>query len=53
MVDGHEKNIEKAQKASEKASDEEIRMWAANKLVALTKHRDHAKNLKTKVDSKK
>lgn len=53
MVDGHEKNIEKAQKASEKASDEEIRMWAANKLVALTKHRDHAKTLKTKVDSKK
>lgn len=53
MVDGHEKNIDKAQKASEKANDEEIRMWAANKLTALTKHRDHAKTLKTKVDSKK
>lgn len=53
MVDGHEKNIDKAQKASEKANDEEIRMWAANKLTVLTKHRDHAKTLKTKVDSKK
>lgn len=53
MVDGHKKNIDKAQKASEKANDEEIRMWAANKLTALTKHRDHATTLKTKVDSKK
>ena len=53
MVDGHEKNIDKAQKASEKANDEEIRLWAANKLTALTKHRDHAKTLKTKVDGKK
>jgi len=53
MVDGHEKNIDKSQKASEKANDEEIRMWAAAKLATLTKHRDHAKTLKTKVDSKK
>ncbi len=53
MVDGHEKMIEKMEKASEKANDEEIRMWAANMLPTLRKHLDHAKMAKEKVDAVK
>ena len=51
MVDGHEKTIEKMEKASEDAKDEEIRMWAANMLPTLRKHLDHAKMVKEKVDA--
>lgn len=53
MVDGHEKMIDKMEKASEKAADEEIRMWAANMLPTLRKHLDHAKMAKEKVDAVK
>ena len=53
MVDGHEKAIDMMEKASEKANDEEIRMWAANMLPTLRKHLDHAKMTKEKVDAMK
>jgi putative membrane protein len=53
MVDGHEKTIEKMEKASEKATDEEVRMWAANMLPTLRKHLEHAKTTKEKVDAVK
>ena len=53
MVDGHEKMISKMEKASEKAADEEIRMWAANMLPELRKHLEHSKMTKEKVDAVK
>jgi putative membrane protein len=53
MVDAHEKTIDKMENASEKATDEEIRMWAANMLPTLRKHLDHAKMVKEKVDAAK
>lgn len=51
MVEGHEKMIEKMEKASEKATDPEIRMWAANMLPTLRTHLEHAKMAKEKVDA--
>lgn len=51
MVDGHEKTIDKMEKASENANDEEIRMWAANMLPALRQHLEHAKMVKEKLDN--
>lgn len=51
MVEGHEKMIEKMQKASEKAEEADVRMWAANMLPELTKHLEHAKMTKEKVDA--
>lgn len=53
MVDGHEKTIDKITKASEKAKDADIRMWAANMLPELKKHLEHAKMTKEKVDAVK
>lgn len=53
MVDGHEKMIEKMEKASEKATDPDIRMWAANMLPVLRTHLEHAKMTKEKVDAVK
>lgn len=53
MVDGHEKMISEMEKASEKANDPDIRMWAANLLPSLRKHLDHAKMTKEKVDAVK
>ncbi|HYD91080.1 MAG TPA: DUF4142 domain-containing protein [Flavobacterium sp.] len=53
MVDAHEKAINKMERASEKASDEEIRMWAANMLPTLRTHLEHAKMTKEKVDAVK
>ena len=53
MVEGHEKAIEKIEKASEKANDADIRMWAANMLPTLRTHLDHAKQVKEKVDAVK
>lgn len=53
MVDGHEKMIKKMEKASEKAEDADIRMWAANMLPVLRTHLDHAKMTKEKVDAVK
>ncbi len=53
MVDGHEKTIDKIEKASEKANDPDIRMWAANMLPELRTHLEHAKMTKEKVDAVK
>lgn len=53
MVEGHEKMIEKMEKASEKATDPDIRMWAANMLPTLRTHLEHAKMTKEKVDAVK
>lgn len=52
MVDGHEATINKIEKASENAKDEEIRMWAANMLPTLRTHLDHAKQLDDKMEGK-
>ncbi|MGV3460947.1 MAG: DUF4142 domain-containing protein [Flavobacterium sp.] len=46
MIDGHEKAIEKMEKASEKAADADIRTWAANMLPTLRTHLDKAKAIK-------
>lgn len=51
MVDAHEKAIKKMEKASEKATDPEIRTWAANMLPDLRSHLQQAKDLETKVDA--
>jgi len=51
MVDGHEKAIDKMQKASEKAEEADVRMWAANMLPNLKSHLEQAKALKAKVDA--
>ncbi len=53
MVDGHEKMIDKMEKASEKAKDPDIRMWAANMLPELRKHLEHSKMVKEKTDAVK
>lgn len=53
MVDGHKNALDKAQKASEKATDADIKAWAANKITTLTAHRDHATKLKERLDAKK
>lgn len=53
MVDGHEKAIKNAEKVSKDAKDEEIRVWAANKIPNLTTHLEHAKKLKERLDKKK
>lgn len=51
MVEGHEKMIEKMNKVAEKATDEEIRVWASNKISTLTTHLEHAKKMKKVVDA--
>lgn len=51
MVEGHEKLIEKMQKASEKAEESDVRLWAANTIPVLTAHLEHAKTTKAKVDA--
>lgn len=53
MVSGHEDLIKKMEKASEKAADADIRMWAANMLPTLRTHLEHAKLTKEKVDAVK
>jgi putative membrane protein len=53
MVDGHEKFIEKVEKAAEKAKDPDIKLWAANSLPTLREHLEHAKALKAKTDALK
>lgn len=53
MVDGHEKLIDEMEKASEKATDADIRMWAANMLPTLRTHLEHAKMTKEKVKAVK
>lgn len=53
MVDGHQKAVDKMTDAAEDAADEEIRVWASNKIPTLTAHLEHAKSLKGKMDAKK
>ncbi|WP_163399077.1 DUF4142 domain-containing protein [Flavobacterium fluviatile] len=52
MVDGHEKAIDKFNKAAENATDQEIKTWASNNVTALTAHLQHAKQLKESLDKK-
>ncbi|MGO4771862.1 DUF4142 domain-containing protein [Flavobacterium sp. W22_SRS_FK3] len=52
MVEGHEKAIDKFTKASENATDQEIKTWASNNVATLTAHLQHAKMLKQDLDKK-
>lgn len=52
MIDGHEKAIDKLQKASKDATDEEVRQWASGNIAGLTAHLEHAKMLKQNLDKK-
>lgn len=52
MVDGHEKAIDKFKKASENATDQEIKTWASDNVSKLTAHLQHAKQLKQDLDKK-
>ena len=53
MVKGHEDAISKMEKASEKATDPEIRTWAANMVPTLKAHLEHAKTLQEQVKNTK
>jgi len=53
MVDGHKDAIDKMQKASEKATDPEIKLWAANMLPTLQTHLQHAETVQEKLKNKK
>ena len=53
MVDGHKDAISKLEKASEKATDPEIKTWATNMLPTLQAHLQHAETLKDKIKNKK
>lgn len=52
MIDGHEKAIDKLQKASKDATDEDVRQWASGNIAGLTAHLEHAKMLKQNLDKK-
>lgn len=53
MVDGHEKAINKFEKAADDCQDPEIKAWAAKMLPDLRAHLDAAKMLKEKVKDMK
>lgn len=53
MVKGHEDAISKMEKASEKATDPEIRSWAAAMVPTLKGHLEHAKTLQEQVKNNK
>lgn len=53
MVDGHEKAINKMEKAADKAQDPDIKTWAANMLPNLRSHLEQAKTLEATVDAAK
>jgi putative membrane protein len=52
MVDGHEKAIDKLQKTAEKATDQDLKLWASNNVAGLTAHLEHAKMLKESLNKK-
>jgi putative membrane protein len=52
MIDGHEKAIDKLEKASKDAKDADVRTWASNNIAGLTAHLEHAKMLKQNLDKK-
>ncbi|OXE99082.1 putative membrane protein [Flavobacterium araucananum] len=53
MIDGHQKAIDKLQKATEDAKDQDVKLWASNNIAPLTAHLEHAKLLKQDLDKKK
>ena len=53
MVDGHEKAIDKFEKAAEDCEDADIKAWASKMLPDLRAHLDQAKMLKEKVKDMK
>ncbi|MGE6355135.1 DUF4142 domain-containing protein [Flavobacterium sp. NPDC079362] len=53
MIDGHEKAIDKLQKAAKDAKDQDVKLWASNSIAPLTAHLEHAKLLKQDLDKKK
>jgi len=53
MVDGHEKAINKIEKAADKAKDPDVKAWAAKLLPNLRSHLDQAKTLQSTVDAAK
>lgn len=52
MVSGHEKAIDKLQKTADKATDQDLKLWASNNIAGFTAHLEHAKMLKEKLDKK-
>ncbi|MBS7232094.1 DUF4142 domain-containing protein [Flavobacterium psychroterrae] len=52
MIDGHEKAIDKLKKAADKATDQDVKLWASNNIAGLTAHLEHAKMLKQELDKK-
>ena len=53
MIDGHKDAISKIEKAAEKATDPEIKAWAANMLPTLKMHLQHAETVQEKLKNKK
>lgn len=53
MVDGHKDAISKFEKAAEKATDPEIKSWAAATVPVLKTHLEHAEMCKKELDDKK
>lgn len=53
MVDGHKDAISKIEKASEKATDPEIKAWATSMLPTLKTHLQHAETVQEKLKNKK
>lgn len=52
MIDGHQKAIDKLQKATQDAKDQDVKLWASNNIAPLTAHLEHAKLLKQDLDKK-
>ena len=53
MVDGHEKAVNKFEKAADNCEDTDIKAWASNSLPDLRAHLESAKMLKDKVKDMK
>lgn len=53
MIDDHEKTIRKMEDASEdNDNDQNVKVWASNKITSLTSHLQQAKMIKEKLDKK-
>lgn len=52
MVEGHEKAVDKMTKIAKDATNEEIKVWATDRVGILTGHLEHAKRLKEKLNKK-
>lgn len=53
MVDDHNEDVEKFEKAASNLSDPDLKAWAANTLPTLRAHQDSAKALKESMKNKK